>query len=90
MRTYAKLLKAGVSVKRIREAKRVWSRHFNTLDRDTLPTRFLLTDGERVYLREESNVLVDLNSEGQMAFSFIVDLHQVRSEVLKNITTRSY
>ena len=82
LRTYAKLLKAGVSVKRLKDAHGTWSRHFKTMDHQTPPTQYLVTDGERVLFRDEKNVLTDLNSGGQLAFAFVVDLNQIHEEVV--------
>lgn len=88
LRTYARLLQQGVSVKRLKEAYLTWSRHFKTMDDQTMPARFLLTDGEKVYLREKEYVVAELSDKGQLAFSFIVDLHQVRQDVLEKIRAR--
>lgn len=85
LRTYARLLKQGVSVKRLKQAQKTWSRHYKkTMDHGALPpARFLLTDGERIYFRESAEIVSDLTTSGQLAFSFVVDLHKVRDEVLE-------
>jgi len=82
LRTYARLLESGVSVKRLKKAHKTWSRQFKTLEDGAPPTRFLLTDGQNVLLRTPEDALIDLSSDGQFVFSFIVDLHQVRDEVI--------
>jgi DNA-binding transcriptional MerR regulator len=90
LRTYAKLLKAGVSVKRLKVAHGTWSRHFKTLDQQAPPGRFLVTDGERVYFRDQQQALVDLSGEGQLAFAFVIDLLQMREEVrLETVSLRT-
>ncbi|MCG8561526.1 MAG: MerR family transcriptional regulator [Hyphomicrobiales bacterium] len=81
LRTYAKLLKAGVSVKRLKEAHGSWSRHFKRMDNQTPPTQYLVTNGERIFFKDRDEVLHDLNSDGQFAFAFVVDLSQMHTEV---------
>jgi len=87
LRTYAKLLKVGVSVKRLKSAHGTWSRHFKTMDQAAPPAQYLVTDGERIYLRDQHEVLTDLTANGQLAFAFIIDLHQMRDEVQKEAQT---
>jgi DNA-binding transcriptional MerR regulator len=88
LRTYSRLLAQGVSVKRLKEAHHTWSRQFKTLDDQlTPPPKFLLTDGHAVYLRTSDQVVAELNKDGQFAFGFIVDLHQVRDEVIRAMGT---
>ena len=81
LRTYAKLLKAGVSVKRLKEAHGTWSRHFKTMDHQTPPERYLVTNGTRILFSDEKSILTDLNANGQLAFAFIIDLEQMYEEV---------
>ena len=81
LRTYAKLLKAGVSVKRLKEAHGTWSRHFKTMDHQTPPARYLVTNGNDILICDEQKILTNLTANGQLAFAFIVDLKQMRDEV---------
>lgn len=81
LRTYSRLLATGVSVKRLKDAQKTWSRYYKTMDGQTPPTRLLISDGERVMLLEKANVISELNKDGQLAFSFIVDLRTIFDEV---------
>ena len=83
LRTYARLLKQGVSVKRLKDAYKTWSRQYKTMDSGLPPARFLLTDGERIYFRETNEIVADLTQEGQLAFRFVIDLHKVHADVIK-------
>ena len=85
LRTYAKLLKQGVSVKRLKEAHKTWSLHFKVLEIQTPPSEYLLTDGVRIYFRHPNKVLEELSTEGQLAFSFIIDLKQIHHEIVSEI-----
>lgn len=81
LRTYARLLQQGVSVKRLRSAHKTWTRHFKTTDAPVPAARFLITNGRDVYLKQPDEALAELTKGGQFAFSFVVDLHEISREI---------
>ncbi|MBT3917377.1 MAG: MerR family transcriptional regulator [Rhodospirillaceae bacterium] len=81
LRTYAELLKQGVSVKRLKEAQITWNNYFNSADQQSPPKRFLMTDGERIYFCRSEDVIEELNKKGQFSFRFIVDIQKIKDDI---------
>lgn len=50
----------------------------------SLPASHLITDGKELFLRQEGEVFERL-SDGQLAFAFVVELSQLRSEVVQRM-----
>jgi DNA-binding transcriptional MerR regulator len=84
LRVLAKLLKAGVSVSRMKRALAALRRYHPEISPTSLPASHLVTDGKAVYLKDSSEVLEDLQT-GQHAFAFIIELGRVRTEVMDKI-----
>lgn len=82
LRVLARLLKSGVAVKRLKKAL-ISLRHYQSkISQDSLPAQYLVTDGSRVYLRNDKRALLDMDGSEQMSFLFVLELEQVRREVL--------
>jgi DNA-binding transcriptional MerR regulator len=81
LRTYARLLEQGISIKRLKEAVGTWSRHFKRLDHQEPPAKYLLTDGKNVFFIDKDNVITDLTNNGQISFSFIIDIQNIYHDV---------
>lgn len=82
LRALARLLKAGVSVQRLKKALHSIRKHHKDILRNSLPAQYLVTDGRRVFLREK-DALLDLDGTAQMSFLFILELNDVRREVIR-------
>jgi len=70
LRAVSRLLSVGVSVQRIRKALRALRRHHNQISPTSLPAKYLVTDGTRVYL-QNGDTLLELDGSGQMSFFFV-------------------
>jgi DNA-binding transcriptional MerR regulator len=81
LRALARLLNAGVSVERLKKALRALRSQHKNISRESLPSRYLVTDGTRVFLRSAEGLL-DLDGTGQMSFAFVLELEDLRQEVL--------
>jgi DNA-binding transcriptional MerR regulator len=86
LRTWAGLLKQGVSVKRVKEAAKHWKHCHDKLDQRPPPKRFLVTDGVKIYYRNEDDLIEDLTASGQLAFRFVVDIHRIQRDLEADIT----
>lgn len=86
LRTLARLLQSGISVANLKHGLAdLRARHDEITDK-TIPSRFLVTDGQHIYFRKKQEVLEALDGSGQFVFAFVVELRQVRNEVLKAIS----
>jgi DNA-binding transcriptional MerR regulator len=81
LRIIARLLRAGVSVKRLKVAFRALRRYHKEITPASFPAQYLVTDGHRVYLRDKSSLL-DLDDTRQMSFLFVLELRDAHQEVL--------
>ena len=84
LRGLACLLGAGVSVHRLKKAlASLRPQHKRILPTSPLPARFLVTDGKHVFFRD-SDALIDLDGSGQMSFLFVIEIENLRKEVIAN------
>lgn len=81
LRAIARLLHAGVSVRRLKKALRLLRPHHRDITPDSLPMQYLVTDGRTVYFRDRHSLL-KLDGSEQMTFLFVLELRDVRREVL--------
>lgn len=82
LRVLANLLKAGISVQRLKKALQALRRYHKDITPYSLPTQYLVTNGRNVYLRDKHQLL-DLDGSEQMSFMFVVELKTVHQEVLR-------
>jgi DNA-binding transcriptional MerR regulator len=82
LRALARLLKSGVSVQRLKKALHAIRKYHKDILRNSLPAPYLVTDGSRIFLRERE-ALLDLDGSEQMSFLFVLELNQVRDEVIR-------
>jgi DNA-binding transcriptional MerR regulator len=82
LRVIARLLKSGVSVKRLKRALKTLRPYHRNISRDTLMTNYFVTDGRQVFLHDKE-ALIDLDGSGQMSFMFVLELEDVRQDVLR-------
>lgn len=81
LRVLARMLAAGVSVKRAREGFKNLNRHCARIGPMSSVASYLISDGERVYLRESSQSLEDLAEGGQLSFMFVFELGKMHKEL---------
>lgn len=89
-KTIQRLIDAGVQLTRVKEALVELRADKHWLVTSTgIPTEraiaWLITDGKQVYLQDQEGFLELLRKGRQRAFSFIVDMSSVRSDVKKAI-----
>lgn len=83
LRAIAKLLKAGVSVKRMKERFAQVGTTFQNIDQVSEIAGFLVTDGVDIYFKESESTIVELN--GQQCFAFLIEMRGVRNEVIREM-----
>jgi DNA-binding transcriptional MerR regulator len=89
-KTIQQLLNAGVQLARIKEALVDLRADKHWLSKTSVDRAitWLVTDGKRVYLQEKKEPFLEpLGKNRQKAFSFILDMTSVRSEVHTGIRT---
>jgi DNA-binding transcriptional MerR regulator len=84
LRAIARLLKHGISVTRLKVALAALRKHHPEITPTSLPASLLVTDGRTVFLRRGRDVAEDL-ARGQLTFAFVLDLSQIRGEVVSKL-----
>ena len=84
LRGLAKLLEQDLSVSRLRDALRELRREHPELTPTRLPARYLVTDGKNVYFTD-GGTIQNLTARGQLAFAFVLELKQLRTEVITKV-----
>lgn len=84
LRTMAQLLKAGISVSKLRKALQVLREQSPAALRVEREAAFLVTDGSQVYYRSSRNLLHEL-TRGQFVFRFLIELAPIREHVSKQV-----
>ena len=85
LKTIRKLLEKGVSVKRLKQAIRTKNKFFRDINEKNPPIHLFITDGREIFLRKPGDSLVNLTKNGQMEFSFIIDLRSTYSSVVDDL-----
>ena len=88
LRALAHLLKCGVSVARLKTALHSLRDHHHRITQKSLPARFLVAHGDRVYFKHRGQAVEDLTAGGQFAFAFVIELQQISREVGKALQQR--
>jgi DNA-binding transcriptional MerR regulator len=86
-RSLCKLLSAGVSVKEIEEAVRVLREKLGGVPQDLVRTRVTMI-GKRILIASPNEPPVELTADGQLAFSYMLDVKQLHGEASKVIAAR--
>ena len=84
LKAVARLLDAGVSVKRLKESFGDLNAKLSKIGPVPAVMGHLVTDGKRIYLQETSIRIEDLTS-GQKCFAFLIELGPIQKEVAKDI-----
>jgi DNA-binding transcriptional MerR regulator len=90
LKTIAALLKNGASVAALRKSlqefqKKKWSADQVTLENDDGPLKYFVVSGESIFFAKTRDNLFDMTKNGQMAFSFIVDLDHLHRELCRDL-----
>jgi DNA-binding transcriptional MerR regulator len=85
LRIIAGLLRAGVEVARVREALASLQRHLGRRRHSAGDLKFLVTDGKRVYRKNENATLETLDRDGQFAFTFVLDVASAEASLRAEI-----
>jgi DNA-binding transcriptional MerR regulator len=82
LRALRQLLKSGISVAKLKNGlESLRSRH-QEITIAAAP-RFLVTDGARIYFRDDGSKLIEeLSANGQIAFAFVIKLREVQQHVV--------
>ncbi|MEO8388944.1 MAG: hypothetical protein ABI893_07350 [Polaromonas sp.] len=85
LRLIARLSKAGISSLRLRKGMEGLRKYQPQITLTSLPASHIVTDGQDIYLRGAADSL-QRATDGQYAFAFVIELDQLRSEVVKKMT----
>lgn len=90
LKSLKRLLDSGVSVANLKTALDELRRKYPQIDSKRLPAnlRYLVTDGEKIYFRNKTQALEALDKTGQFAFAFVINVEQVRGEVVHAIAAQ--
>lgn len=82
LRLVSKLSAGGVSVLRLKRALKGLRQFHPEITLTSLPASHVVTDGTDLYLRQPGES-VERIFDGQMAFAFVIELAQLRREVVE-------
>lgn len=82
LKSVARLLEAGVSVLRLKKSLAILRAQHSEITCDGMPATYLVTDGRDVFFRHKTGVL-ELLTNGQLSFAFVVEVESVRKEAIK-------
>lgn len=86
LRTVRRLLESKLPVSKLTRALDTLRKKFSELGPESEIARYLITDGKNVLLHNNPSHLVELNKDGQLAFAFIVDIHDARADISADIS----
>ena len=86
-RSLRKLIDGGVSVKEIEQSVRVLRDKLGGVPRDLSTTRVTII-GKRIFFAMPHDPPVELTNDGQLAFSYMLDIDQIHESALRVITER--
>ncbi len=81
-----RLLESGLPVSRLKEGINKIRKDLKNISPDSAIHRYMITDGKSVYLNESPDYITELNADGQMAFAFIIDIKEVKKDVVQKAT----
>jgi len=90
LKAIKRLLDSGASVSNLKKALSEFQRLNWTADPVTMEdasgiVRFLIASVDGIHLARDADVLINLSKGGQLAFSFIIDLEQLRGELRESL-----
>lgn len=87
LRVVAKLLDQGISVLRFRKQYQLLkSRKFDA--GQLMAHRYLVTDGNNIYLKDDRAQVLERLDSGQTAFAFVMDLNPVKKAVADSLKSK--
>lgn len=90
LRAIANLLNAGVSVTNLSRALKKLSTSHKEITPEKLPGKYLVTDGKDIFFRDMGNLLENLSKNGQLAFSFVIDVQPISDHVVKVANSKKF
>ena len=81
LRALNRLLERGIPVARLGQVQAAFHKLMQGVEPGRLPARFLMTDGERAYFRDDPAALVELSGKDGLAFALVLDLQPIIEEV---------
>jgi hypothetical protein len=90
LKTIGALLKNGASVAALRHSlqefqKKKWSADQATLENDDGPLKYFVASADSIFFAQTKDSLFDLTRDGQMVFSFVIDLDRLHSELCREL-----
>lgn len=85
LRLVAKLSEVGISSLRLRKGLQHLKQFQPGITLSALPASHIVTDGQHIYLRGKNDSL-ERATDGQYTFAFVIELDQLRSDVVKKMT----
>jgi DNA-binding transcriptional MerR regulator len=87
LRAIRHLLGCGISVAKLRGALHAARQHHKEITESSLPWKYMVTDGTKVYFHDREGVVEQLTGEGQLVFHFVIKLEPVHRYVADGART---
>jgi DNA-binding transcriptional MerR regulator len=82
LRALSHLLNSGIEVRRLKAALTTLRAKHPEITHQSLPGKYLVTDGEAVFYCDRRGLLLDLSAGGQLAFAFVLEMEKARDHVI--------
>ncbi len=91
LKTISELLRNGASVAALKKSllafqKAKWDADKTSLQHEGEAVRYFVVSAGQIYFAQSKDTLFDLSKDGQMAFSFVVDLDRIHTEVRNGLS----
>lgn len=81
LRAIYQLLKRGISVARLKGSLNTMRKQYKNIKPGVALKKYLVTDGKSLYFKDSKDYLVDLTSDCQHSFLFVLDVDQLSKEL---------
>ncbi len=81
LRALNRLLERGIPVARLGRVQAAYAKLMQGIEPGRLPARFLMTDGERAFFRDDPAALIELSGKDGLAFALVLDMQPILEEV---------
>jgi DNA-binding transcriptional MerR regulator len=90
LKTIAALLRNGASVAALKKSlqefqRKKWSADQGCLENDDGPLKYFVACGDSIFFAQTKDSLFDMTRDGQMVFSFVIDLDRLHAELCHDL-----
>lgn len=89
LRTIKVLTERGIKPSKLKDAFKSLRKKYPNITSENLPYRYLVTDGKWAFLKNEDDILENLNKSGQLTFSFVIDMQPIQKHIFTQMNKKN-